>query len=89
MHRVEKGHTRLSFLKSQIKTSTRFTLVLFALGVRLGLAEAVNAGITTVHNRAHNIRQPAFADADIRQLSSSLQMVQSATPVIPLSPTQE
>ena len=36
-----------------------------ATGVRLALAEAVNAGITTVHNWAHNIRSPAQAEAEI------------------------
>jgi 5-methylthioadenosine/S-adenosylhomocysteine deaminase len=35
-------------------------------GVRLALAEAVSAGITTVHDWAHNIRGPAFADANLR-----------------------
>jgi 5-methylthioadenosine/S-adenosylhomocysteine deaminase len=35
-------------------------------GVRLALAEAVSGGITTVHDWAHNIRGPAFADANLR-----------------------
>ena len=33
---------------------------------RLALAEAVDAGLTTVHNFAHNIRSPAHADAELR-----------------------
>ena len=33
--------------------------------VRLGLAEALSAGVTTVHNWAHNIRSPAHADAEL------------------------
>src|SRR5262245_30082373 len=33
--------------------------------VRLGLAEALSAGVTTVHNWAHNVRSPAHADAEI------------------------
>jgi cytosine/adenosine deaminase-related metal-dependent hydrolase len=33
--------------------------------VRLGLAEALNAGLTTVHNWAHNVRSPAHADAEL------------------------
>jgi cytosine/adenosine deaminase-related metal-dependent hydrolase len=33
--------------------------------VRMGLAEALSAGITTVHNWAHNVRSPAHADAEI------------------------
>ncbi len=33
--------------------------------VRLGLAEGLAAGATTVHNWAHNIRSPAHADAEL------------------------
>jgi cytosine/adenosine deaminase-related metal-dependent hydrolase len=36
--------------------------------VRLGLAEALSAGITTVHNWAHNVRSPAHADAELRAM---------------------
>ena len=35
-------------------------------GVRLALAEAVFSGITTVHDWAHNIRGPEYADANLR-----------------------
>ena len=35
-------------------------------GVRLALAEALASGITTVHDWAHNIRGPAYADANLR-----------------------
>ena len=38
-------------------------------GVRLGLAEALYSGITTVHDWSHNIRGPAWADADLRALT--------------------
>ena len=31
----------------------------------LGLAEALNAGITTVHNWSHNTRTPEHADAEL------------------------
>ena len=34
--------------------------------VRVGLAEALSAGATTVHNWAHNVRSPAHADAELR-----------------------
>ena len=37
-----------------------------ARGVRLGLAEALFSGITTVHNWSHNLLEPAFADAELR-----------------------
>ena len=36
--------------------------------VRLGLAEALSAGATTVHNWAHNIATPAHADAELRAM---------------------
>jgi 5-methylthioadenosine/S-adenosylhomocysteine deaminase len=37
-------------------------------GVRLGCAQALYSGITTIHDWAHNIRSPAHADADVRAL---------------------
>ena len=36
-----------------------------ARGVRLGLAEALFSGVTTVHNWSHNLLAPAFADAEL------------------------
>jgi len=36
-----------------------------ARGVRLGLAEAINGGLTTVHNWSHNLQSPAYADAEL------------------------
>jgi len=36
--------------------------------VKLGLAEGLSAGATTVHNWAHNIRSPAHADAELRAM---------------------
>jgi 5-methylthioadenosine/S-adenosylhomocysteine deaminase len=38
------------------------------IGVRLAAADALTNGITTVHDWAHNIRGPAYADADLRAL---------------------
>ena len=35
-------------------------------GARLALAEALNGGITTVHDWSHNIRGPEYADANLR-----------------------
>ena len=40
-------------------------------GVRLAAADAVHNGITTVHDWSHNLRGPAYADADLRALSAS------------------
>ena len=33
--------------------------------VRLGIAEALSAGVTTVHNWAHNVRSPDHADGEL------------------------
>ncbi len=35
-------------------------------GARLGLVDAVNTGITTVHDWAHNLRSPAHVDQNLR-----------------------
>ncbi|MEU7896597.1 amidohydrolase family protein [Nonomuraea sp. NPDC049152] len=43
-----------------------FELDDFYWAARLGLAEAVNGGITTVHNFDHNVRGPRDADANIQ-----------------------
>ncbi len=39
--------------------------------VRLGLAEALSAGVTTTHNWAHNVRSPAHADAEVKAMRES------------------
>ena len=39
-------------------------------GTRLACAEAIDAGITTVHDWAHNIRGPDWAEAGLRALRS-------------------
>ena len=38
---------------------------------RLALLEALNSGITTVHNFAHNTRTPAHVDAELRAMQES------------------
>jgi 5-methylthioadenosine/S-adenosylhomocysteine deaminase len=40
-------------------------------GTRLAAAEAINSGITTVHDWAHNIRGPEWAEAGLRALRES------------------
>lgn len=42
-----------------------------ALGVRLAASLAIRAGITCVHNWAHNIAAPAFAQAELAALRDS------------------
>lgn len=59
------------FFESQQATSKRFTPELNELSVRLGLAEAVHAGITTVNSWSHNLRSPEYAQAEIRALAAS------------------
>lgn len=39
--------------------------------MRLGVAEAIASGVTTVHDWAHNVRSPADADADLQALADS------------------
>lgn len=60
-----------AFFATQQATSKRFTPALTELSVRLGLAEAIHAGITTVNSWSHNIRDPEFAQAELRALTSS------------------
>jgi len=40
-------------------------------GTLLGCAEAINSGITTVHDWCHNIRTPAHAEAGLRALAQA------------------
>src|SRR5262245_41674029 len=40
-------------------------------GTRLGAAEALNGGITFVHDWCHNIRSPQYAEEDLRALRES------------------
>jgi cytosine/adenosine deaminase-related metal-dependent hydrolase len=39
--------------------------------VRLGIAEALSAGVTTVHNWAHNVRSAQHADAELSAMRDS------------------
>jgi cytosine/adenosine deaminase-related metal-dependent hydrolase len=39
--------------------------------VMLGIAEALSAGVTTVHNWAHNVRSPEHADAELAAMRDS------------------
>ncbi|HET8591815.1 MAG TPA: amidohydrolase family protein [Nakamurella sp.] len=47
-------------------TSAHYQPEDFYHSVLLGLVEAANAGITTVHNWSHNTRTPEHADAELR-----------------------
>ncbi|WP_037157586.1 amidohydrolase family protein [Rhodococcoides fascians] len=59
------------FAPSMASISPLFTASDSALGVRLALAEAVSAGITTVHNWAHNVRSPEHAEAEAQAMTES------------------
>jgi len=43
-------------------------------GTLLACAEAVNSGITTVHDWSHNVRGPAHAEAELRALTGNADM---------------
>jgi 5-methylthioadenosine/S-adenosylhomocysteine deaminase len=75
-------HLWTSFLRPVMRADDpkrTYFPVTFALGlhytpedsyrnVRLGLAEAISAGVTTTHNWAHNVRSPAHADAEVKAM---------------------
>lgn len=54
-----------------LKTGPLFTPEDSFRSVRLGLAEGLLSGITTVHNWSHNTRSPAHADAELRAMAES------------------
>src|SRR5215472_3962641 len=56
----ELGYFPVSFRLGQL-----FTPEDSYRSVLLGLAEALSAGVTTVHNWAHNVRSPDHADAEL------------------------
>ncbi len=49
-----------------VRLGTQFQPEDIYQGARLALAEALDSGITTVHDWSHNIRGPKFADANLR-----------------------
>lgn len=48
-----------------------FTPEDFYVANKVALAEAVNAGMTSVHNFSHNTRSPAHVDAELKALAES------------------
>ena len=66
------GNSRLGpFAKSMGALSRVWTPEASALSVRLACAEAVQSGITTVNNWAHNIKARDFADAEVEAQKAS------------------
>jgi cytosine/adenosine deaminase-related metal-dependent hydrolase len=54
------------YFPAKMATSAHYAPEDFEASVLLGLVEAANAGITTVHNWSHNTRTPEHADAELR-----------------------
>jgi cytosine/adenosine deaminase-related metal-dependent hydrolase len=54
------------YFPAKMATAAHYEPEDFYRSVRLGLAESLNAGITTVHNWSHNTRTPEHADAELR-----------------------
>lgn len=59
------------FTKTMAALAKVWTPAASALSVKLACAQAVEAGITTVNNWAHNIKSPDFADAELTALRAS------------------
>jgi 5-methylthioadenosine/S-adenosylhomocysteine deaminase len=56
------------YFPTTLRTGRHFTPQDIYAGVRLGVAEGLLSGITTVHNWSHNTVGPAHADAEIQAL---------------------
>lgn len=56
------------YFPTTLRTGRHFTPQDIYAGVRLGVAEGLLSGITTVHNWSHNTVSPAHADAEIQAL---------------------
>jgi 5-methylthioadenosine/S-adenosylhomocysteine deaminase len=64
---VEEG-PKMGYFALTLALGKEYTPEDMYRGVRLGVAEMLYSGITTVHDWSHNIRAPAYADADLRAL---------------------
>jgi len=56
------------YFPTTLRTGRHFTPQDIYAGVRLGVAEGLLSGITTVHNWSHNTAGPAHADAEIQAM---------------------
>jgi len=59
------------YFPTSAKVGNAYTADDMHVAVKLATAEALNSGITTVHDWCHNIRTPAHADEDLRALRES------------------
>jgi len=62
----------LEYFPAKTATSLSYRPDDFYNSIRLGLAESLAAGITTVHNWAHNVRGQQYADAELSAHRDSL-----------------
>ncbi|UFN51009.1 amidohydrolase family protein [Roseomonas sp. OT10] len=56
----------VEYFQAKNASSPNYTPDDFYNSLRLGLAELLNSGVTTVHNWCNNTRSPAHADAELR-----------------------
>jgi cytosine/adenosine deaminase-related metal-dependent hydrolase len=61
----------LGYFRSTAMLGQKFLADDMYQGTRLACAEAINNGITHVHDWCHNIRSPDYADADLKALRES------------------
>jgi cytosine/adenosine deaminase-related metal-dependent hydrolase len=59
------------YFRTTAQLGAQFTPDDIYQGTRLATLEAINSGITSVHNWAHNVRSPDFARADLRALKEA------------------
>lgn len=59
------------YFPTSAKLGNAYTADDMYVAVKLATAEALNSGITTVHDWCHNVRTPAHADEDLRALRES------------------
>jgi 5-methylthioadenosine/S-adenosylhomocysteine deaminase len=65
------GDGKMDYFPVMTRIGPHITPEVAYRSVRLGIAEALDSGLTTIHDWSHNITTPAHADADLRALRES------------------
>jgi 5-methylthioadenosine/S-adenosylhomocysteine deaminase len=65
---IRGDDAKLSYFPVTSRLGPHFTAEDTYRSVKHGLSEAIHAGVTTVHNWAHNIQSPEHADAELRAM---------------------
>ena len=65
---MRQDNPKTTYFPVTFKCGTHYTPDDSYQSVRLGVSQALSAGITTTHNWAHNVRSPAHADAEMRAM---------------------